>query len=258
MLEDNQSQKRTTPTRFYLLSGMVICENCGRPYMSQTKKAGRHRRANDAQSYRHRAIEGHCINRTVSARVLEPIVWDEVIGILLDPDRLRKGYYASIEQQQTTIATQKSHLETLQKGLFKLEKERQNLTALYIDPEIKMTKTEYLEQRVRIDDQIKAVVEDIASTEAELASVPVPIEFESLEKFASKVREKLTCGYDPTPEEKRHILELLHIKVHLGLDGSIRLDGWFTDDEEEQTRGCLLDNTSARDGRQPPPPPGRA
>ena len=100
MLDENRTIKRGRPTRFYLLSGMVFCDDCGRPYMTQAHLAGRNRRLVDAQSYRHRVTEGHCINRQVSAKRLEPAIWSEVVKILLDPQRLRQGYEESLEQQE--------------------------------------------------------------------------------------------------------------------------------------------------------------
>src|SRR4029078_13470926 len=45
---------RKLPKRDYILSKMVFCEHCKRVYGVETHKAGRSRRAVDAQSYRHR------------------------------------------------------------------------------------------------------------------------------------------------------------------------------------------------------------
>jgi hypothetical protein len=244
MLNENRIAKRAMPLRFYLLTGMVFCEQCDRPYLTQTAKAGKNRRINDAPNYRHRVKEGHCTNHTVSARLLEPKVWAEVSSILLNPDRLRKGYYDSLEQQEYARRRQTAHLETLRKGIIKLEKERQKLTALYLDPDMNMTKIEYLEQKTRIDDQIKATIKEIEEKEAELASVPTQADLETLEIFASKIRVRLVDNYIPPPLEQRQLFELLHIKVFLGLDGTIRVDGWYNDnDMSEKNSDCLSDTT---------------
>jgi len=133
-------------------------------------------------------------------------------------------------------------LETLRKGIIKLEKERQKLTELYLDPDINMTKLEYNEQKTRIDDQIKSTVKEIEEKESELASVPSPADLETLEIFASKIRVRLAENYVPPPQEQRYLFELLHIKVDLGLDGTIRVNGWYRDEDEgEQSSDCLLD-----------------
>jgi site-specific DNA recombinase len=238
LLEENRNSKRSQPTRFYQLSGMVFCNDCGRPYITQAKRAGVNRLVNDALAYRHRTKEGHCINKMVSARKLEPIVWDEVAKVLLDPERLYKGYQESLEQQAASQAKQKAYLETLRERLVNLERQRNNLTALYIDPEIKMTKYEYMEQKERIDVEVKGTVADIELIEAELVSVPTPSELETIEQFAENVRGRLQRNGDMSPADKRHILELLHVKVLISIDGKVRVTGWFGQDESELST-CL-------------------
>ena len=148
-------------------------------------------------------------------------------SVLLDPIKLREGYSASLEQQQGAAAKRKEYIETLRRGLQKLETERKNLTEVYLDPDIKMSKSEYLEQKNRIDEKISSTIEDIESTEMELRDIPKPADFETLEIFASKIRERLSENYTPTPQEKRRILELLHIKVFLDLDGIYKDRWWF-------------------------------
>ncbi len=91
-LDENHKAKRSRPSRFYLLTGMVFCAECEKPYSTQSQPAGRNRRIVDGQSYRHRVAQGHCINRQISARRLEPIVWDEVVKVILDPEKLHQGY----------------------------------------------------------------------------------------------------------------------------------------------------------------------
>ncbi len=248
----NRKLKRKQPSRFYLLSGMVFCESCGRPYIAQTAKAGKHGRVNDAQSYRHRVIEGHCINRMISARRLEPLVWDEIVSILLEPERLREGYKASIEQQKNTHAREIAHLESLRKAFVHCKEERNNLTALYIDPEIKITRMEYIEQKTRIDDEIKRINNDIEIVEKRIPNVPLPGDFDNLDTFASKIRERLFDARKIKPEDKRKILELLHVKVILGTDSSIRLEGWFGKDSD-----WLSSTTSKRYVNPPRRLPGR-
>lgn len=226
-LQENQLTIRRNPSRFYLLGGMVYCPECERPYSSQTAKAGNQRRAVDAQSYRHRASHGHCQNRQISARRLEPIVWAEITNLLLDPDKLRNGYERSLDQQKARYARHLSYLETLGQKRVKLEQRRDNLTQAYIDPDIPMTKAEYLAQRETIDRELKAVGENTRQIESELETIPTPEGLETLEAFSVAMREILGDDTDWTPEEKRKILKLLHVKVYIGEDDKVRVEGWF-------------------------------
>ncbi|MDF1499314.1 MAG: recombinase family protein [Anaerolineales bacterium] len=234
-LRRNKAVRRQEPRRFYLLSGMVYCPDCGRPYACQTQKAGKHRRKNDAPQYRHRSREGHCRNRIISARKVDPVVWSRIVEVLLDPDNLRKGYEESLEQQQATTKRQRLRLETLERARQKHEKKGANLMTAYLDPDIQLTKTEYLQQRTAIEDELKTLDAEIDEIRTQLASVAAPPEFETIEAFAGEVREQLEGADDLSPPEKRKILELLHVRVFIPEEGELWLEGWFDPPRERQS-----------------------
>jgi site-specific DNA recombinase len=223
----NKRLMRRRPSRFYLLSGMIFCGTCGRPYVSQTQLAGKQRRKNEAQAYRHRKRAGHCSNHWISARLLEPVVWSEVVKILLDPEQLRRGYKDSLEEQAKQTKRQRAHLETLGRQLVSLEQKRYNLTTAYVDPDIQLTKQEYIEQKVLIDTEHEALQRKIARIEDQLARVPTPASLETLDKFASEIRRRLKHEDAVTPQMKRKILDQLHVKITINPDRSFRIDGWF-------------------------------
>jgi hypothetical protein len=227
-LEENKRIRRRQPSRFYLLSGMVICAVCKRAYLAQTAKAGKGRRKVDVQSYRHRASHGHCCNHQTSARILEPIVWEKLTEVLMEPARLRQGYEDSLAQQEDTAQRQRAHLETLSRKAPSLEQMRRNLTTAYLDPDIKLTKAEYLEQKELVDSELAELLEEIERIEQELASIPTPADLETLEAFASAIRDLIASEGRITPEQKRDILEMLHVKVMISKqDEEIKIEGWF-------------------------------
>jgi site-specific DNA recombinase len=230
--KENLEYKRRSPKRFYLLTGMVFCEECGRPYVTQTYNIGKQRRTTEAQIYRHRKDKGHCVNRSLRAEQLETVVWKEIIVLLQDPLRLRKGYEESLEQQKLSHARQRSHLETLNKRRIKLEQSRQNLNAAYIDPDITMSKAEYVEQKQRIDDELKSIEAEVADIQKDLAYIPSPAELETLEAFSAEVCERLEL-VEMRSEDKRKIFELLHVKVFVSESGMVRIDGWFNAHESD-------------------------
>lgn len=143
-----------------------------------------------------------------------------------DPKQLREGYEASLEQQKTTRARQMSHLTNLRKKLIKLDRSRETLNSAYIDPDIRLTKSEYISQKNRLDTEIEHLHDEIDIVEKALADVPTPAELETLEAFAAEINERLDT-INPSKEEKRKIIELLHVKVILELDGELKLEGWF-------------------------------
>jgi hypothetical protein len=113
-----------------------------------------------------------------------------------------------------------------------MEQQLNNLTRAYTDPDIQMTKTEYLAQRVQLEHDLTELRGRIEEIEALPTAVPTERQFEDLESFAQKVRERIAKDdWDPTPESKRQVLELLHAKVILSKDGSGKVIGWFGETE---------------------------
>ena len=227
-LDYNREYRRQQKKRFYLLSGMVRCENCNHAYTTETISAETCRRPMDRISYRHRMSVGHCLNRSIGGRILDKAVWDKIISLLSDPDTLRRGYFESLEQQQSTQARQRGLLEELNRTAIKLELRRQNLTTAYTDPEIRMTKTEYLSQRKLIDDELENIAGRVEELTGEIGEIPTPAEFDNLEAFAREVCSELPQSGDDLPsEDKRRILELLNVTVWVSKEGNVRLDGRF-------------------------------
>jgi site-specific DNA recombinase len=221
---------RRQATRFYMLAGMVVCETCERPYLSETSVGGKCRRLNDAPHYRHRVRQGHCGNKTISARLLEPIVWEKVEELLLDPASLKDRYTQALEHEQAANGRQLELREVLYREVGKLEQMQRNLTGAYTDPDVKMTKTEYLEQRAKIQANLKDASNRLQEVEAQLSNLPSLEEYESLERFAEEIKERLTgAEWQPTPANKRRVLELLHVRIYLNYNGDGRITGWFGD-----------------------------
>ena len=241
LLRENRETRRKLARRFYLLSGKVFCETCGHAYSPQASLAGRNRRKNDSLVYRHRIVSGHCLNRTVSARKLEPRVWDAFVKILLDPANLYKGYQDSLEQEQALQVRNRAELENLGKALTRVEQRRQNLTAAYIDPEIEITKAEYLEQKKQIDGEIQRIKQEVIRIQAELGRIPTPAELETVEAFTTSVREQLAAQEDLSAQDKRAILDMAHVRTMISTEGKGRVTGWFeapSDGELSTTCSC--------------------
>jgi site-specific DNA recombinase len=243
-LAENREIKRQQPKRFYLLSGMIFCAKCGRVYASQTERAGKNRRVNDAQYYRHRVKLGHCMNKYISARELEADVWGTIVCAILDGDNLRKGYADSLEREEASRAKLTAHLETLERAAIKLEQKRDNLTRAYIDPEVGMSKAEYVKQKATIETELADLAEQIATTRDELFGAKPPADLETFDRFATKMRETLAQDIDPDPQEKRRIFEMLHIRVLIEPDGQHKVKGWFSPNGRRENT-CLSSTTSS-------------
>lgn len=227
-IKDHREALRRQPTHFYMLSGMIRCVECEKPYRSnfQNDRPKQNRKA--YRSYRHRRIEGQCKNKEVTAVRLEERVWDAVKEMLLDTEVLRQAYYQA--QQMDLVNRSRSHvqLDGYYRSADKFVQQLNNLTLAYTDPDIQMTKTEYLGQRVQIERELTEIRTKIEEIKAIPTAVPTQNQFEDLESFAQKVRERIDNeDWNPTPESKRQVLELLHAKIMLSKDGTGKVTGWF-------------------------------
>ena len=185
-LKENKLQLRKRPKRFFLLSGMIFCSECNHAYSAATNTS--------KQGYRHRVSHGHCCNRWITTDKIHPPVWEAVAEILLDPQSLRRGYEKMIESEKEKESRNIKRLEALNAGIEKLLSKRARLQAVYLDPDIAMSKDEYLEEKRLIEDAIAEAQGDVERIEKELSHVPSEDDLVELEAGRTDCR---SLGKEP-------------------------------------------------------------
>jgi hypothetical protein len=83
-----------------------------------------------------------------------------------------------------------------------------------------------------LDDQIKSANEDIERIGKELEKVPTESDLRNLEIIASKIVGALGNNLDISPQDKRKVMEMLNLKVLISPDKRIKLEGWFTPEND--------------------------
>jgi len=77
---------------------------------------------------------------------------------------------------------------------------------------------------------LKNDVAKLQEIEAQLSNLPTLEEYESLERFAEQIKERLTGDdWQSTPINKHRIFELLNLKIYMDFSGTGRITGWFGD-----------------------------
>jgi hypothetical protein len=145
---------------------------------------------------------------------------------------LQEGYERAIEHEQQKQARHIQHIETLQTAIEKLKAKRVRLQKTYLDPDIGMTKAEYLEEKQTIEDQINNASLDLEKLAGELQRIPTESDLENLEKMASIILNALGNNLDISPPDKRHVMQMLNLKVRISRNGSIKLEGWFAPESD--------------------------
>jgi site-specific DNA recombinase len=230
-LEFNRKYVRRQPRHPYLLSGMLICAECGYAYGGCFAKGKRY--YYDGDKKKHPALR---------ADKVEEAVWSAIAKLLLNPQAILAGY----EAMEAEAKEQREKLEARLEALLKLQgKAKQRLEALtdaFLDPDIGMEKSEYIRRRREIKQEINELEREIQNLKHRLSKETITREhIATIEKFASKIAERIDSL---SWEEKREVLKLLRVrgKVHHDERGTwIELEGLFPPTEVlvSSTTSCL-------------------
>ena len=228
-LLQNKKHTRRKPKRgrFYLLRGMVFCKKCLKPYVCQANNIGNRKQARPTLIYRHRLKEGHCMNRQISAPSLDNEVWERVAEIIMEPQKLFEGYEKSYEQNMQNQLLKQEQLKSLKEAEKSLKQKKAQLTLIYSDVEIGMSKEEYLEAKLLLDQQLSDVLDQVSEIEADLAALPTPADLETFTNFTAEIRQYINGNVNPPLNERRRLLELLNVKVWINEDGNMSIEGNF-------------------------------
>lgn len=238
--KQNLKRVRRQSRHFYLLGGMVVCAHCGRPYSSQWQLKKRSGHEYEYKCYRHRKVSGHCTNTEISERKLGRQVWAKLVELLLNPELLHEGYRQSVENWQDNMEHLHRQAAMLQESLSKIEQQLQNLNLMYADPEVSLSRKEYLQSRERLLSDFNGAEDHLNAIQEEINKVPEPLEIAEFEAFTAEIREQLEGDIEPTPEQKRELMKLLHIQVILSLDKTFQIKGWIA---PEASAGLLSDSS---------------
>ena len=200
----------------YLLSGMLICAECGYAYSGEFAKGKRYYR------------DGGRKHPNLRADEVEEKVWEAVKGLLLNPATLWEGYKARENAVMEQKARLTKRLETILRLKKRAEQKLEVLTDTYLDPQVKMNRAEYIRHRRKIEKEIAAWAQEAAEVRKQLKMEVITKEqMEDIERFAAKVSKGINYL---SFEEKRKILQMLEVRgiVHHQDNGVwIQLYGLF-------------------------------
>src|SRR3954454_15749186 len=217
-LEENRQRRRDRPGGGrYLLQGLVVCKRCGYGWYgkppSRAGSAGKGRvpyayyRCTGSDAYRFGG-QRLCWNKQIRTDILDAAVWDDVRGLLTEPERVRGEYERRLQGAQTGPGQEVEHLSNLVSNVKKMISRLIDaygdglLDKSEFEPRISAARARLAklegEQRQRIGE---------AAQEAELRLV-----IGQLEAFASRVSEGLQ---EPDWDMRREIVRALVKRVEV-------------------------------------------
>src|SRR5262245_17784232 len=215
-LEENRQRRRDRPGGGqYLLQGLVVCKRCGYGcYGKPTSRASArgkipyaYYRCTGSDAYR---LGGQrlCWNKQIRTDMLDAAVWEDVRGLLSEPERVRREYERRLQGTETGPRQEVEHLAKL---VSNVKKRVSRVIDAYGDG--LLDKSEF-EPRVSAARARLAKLEEVhrqrigeAAQEAELRLV-----IGQLEGFAKRVSQELQ---EPNWDTRREVVRAVVKKVEV-------------------------------------------
>ena len=127
-LEENRQRRRDRPGGGrYLLQGLVVCKRCGYGcYGKPTSRASAkgkvpyaYYRCTGSDAYRFGG-QRLCWNKQIRTDMLDAAVWEDVRGLLSEPERVRKEYERRLQGSETGPNQEVEHLGKLVSNVKKM------------------------------------------------------------------------------------------------------------------------------------------
>ncbi len=228
----NKAYASRNTKNFYLLQGLVKCGLCGAPFGGNPCHGRLFYRCGDRDKRFPEPRE--CKASMVSARKLEPLVWDSVVNAVQNPsiiikqvERLKK------EQTEQPLKTEERKKE-IQKDLNQLEIEEERLFEAYRKEVIQIGQFEKEIGKLNNGkDQLNAELKELGKEE--ISTVPNREVIKSIKGFCRFIRGRLNQF---SSEERRSFLRLLLERVII-VDEKVRIQGIIPISVGAQEKGFL-------------------
>ena len=221
---------------FYLLRGLLFCDECGRPFKAIGKAAGakkRDKRGNvytirsEYRAYGCRGQDQHphiyaCRTpKTVRAELLEEPVWAAIERALRDPELLKAAAEARIGELHAAESSGADLIAKRRRQLANAERERDGVISLAARG--KISEDDLATRLARLD-------EDMAMWQEEMSRLVDAADWRGRTEEVTTLLQEFCHDIGPTldvmtREERRELLHTLVDKVWVDGQGNIRIEG---------------------------------
>ena len=155
---------------------------------------------------------------TLKTAVIDPIIWQWVKEILLNPQRLYESWKRHEQQRLSELQPLVNMIDTNKSRLAELQDEKRRL--IKANTAGALTLDDMAEQKARIEKQIANLTQAVAELQADLQPrIPSASEIETIERYAQKIREGADLASED-PAQQREIYRLLQMEVILSYEES--------------------------------------
>ena len=254
LAQSTLDKRRTTAKRntkhFYMLQGLMKCAECGRKLASKATTSRLVMKEGKLYHYPmdppHRYYECYGIiydktecryPKTIPAELLEQFIWNEILDIILDPDR----FLAKLEQKSSGLQ-EKGELEDGIRDTTRILEEQdlsiQKMLDVYEDGTITKEELERKLERIRArQDHYRSVLADLELEQQEHSLKAA--QAGQLREWASNLRGQMD---NLTDEQRREIVSATLTRIELDSHNNVRMTmGW-------NPKFVAVENTARRRG----------
>ena len=126
VLTDNQIKSMRNTKNFYLLRGIIVCENCGRRYHGTVSKGAAYYTCAGRDGYKLNK-DKKCMAKSITMSWLDDAVWNDCLKYINNPEIVLR----EIEKNQVNINTHDEEKNLLKTKLASKEIEKERILSLY-------------------------------------------------------------------------------------------------------------------------------
>lgn len=218
--KDNQAHIRRRPRGSYLLASHIFCKDCGAPFYSHVVKAiaGQTR---GGENYKHQGRNKGCRNQSTRANLLEPRVIEKIVETLRDTDKLEEAYKKAASEQEHSRGQKTREIDDLAARLNKAQQKKAKLLDIYADPDINLSKSEYMQQRDRIDSEINMLTDKVE----EIKKIMNGVFQDDLESIFLIFKDLKLTNAEWVRNNITDLINRFRIRVYVAADGSFEIHG---------------------------------
>ena len=239
-LKENNRWADRNSKRFYLLRGFVKCDECGHTYCGYAANTSRKRELRYYRCNRNGSkgnlLSDKCDSPSVSAKVLEELVWQQTAKFIENPDTVKRILLA--RKQSRKENHYKVHISEAENRLVELLEAEKRLLGIYSDPRNKFTKEaldSQVDKVIQSRELVNKHIKELA--EAQAGEKELKAKLENVDFILSNLRDSIK---EATPEIKRQVIEniLLEVNVGKGDDGNPILKITYVFEENNSIPSC--------------------
>jgi len=214
LVENRRLSPRNNKKHNYLLSGFLICSECGYSLYGKPASNSRYKR----QYYRCMGQDGHrwedgrkCSGHPIRVEVVDDLVWDQVRKLIEQPRVVVQEYAKRNEKTSHTGDAIEDLLKKKELELRRVEHEKERLLDLYQLGDVSIT--EIKERLAKLRGKVELKQAEVVSLQNDLRVKHQRLTLvDSLEQFTSKLAKNLDqLRFD----EKRKLVKLLVSRVYI-------------------------------------------